>query len=115
MEPIRLATAEEIKAIEATSDLSSALSVVALGEGDRTVCAVIRQALEVDPMVAGNAVNTQRKALFIWGIENALRLQGFKQYYFNVLDSDATYKQIVQSWGAVPVSTAPEIRFKKVL
>ena len=115
MEPIRLATQEEVEKLAETSDLSNATSVVGLGEGDRAIYAVLRQAFEVDPVVSGPAVNSQRKALFIWGVENALRMQGLKQYYFNVLASDETWRKTVESWGAVPTSVAQEIRFKKVL
>jgi|SRR5581483_869904 len=115
MEPIRLATEDEIKAIADHADLASAASVVAFGTGDTAVLAVLRNAFEIDPMISGDKVTTQRKAFFIWGLENALRMQGIKQYYFNVLADDEKYRGIVESWGATAVSTAPEIRYKKVL
>lgn len=114
MKPIRLATPEEIKRIAPVADLHDGTTALAFGDGDDTDFAVIRNAMEIDPlMCAGN--NPKRKALFVWALENMLRFQGLKQYYFNVAPDEQPWIETVEKWGAVQVSTQPEIRFRKDL
>jgi hypothetical protein len=48
-------------------------------------------------------------------LETALRLQGVKEIYFNIHAKDEAYIKVIENWGGQPVSTEPDIRFKKVL
>jgi hypothetical protein len=111
---IRLATADEIKKIESFSDLNDGCTVLAFGEGDDIDFAVLRNLIEIDPLVAAKD-NTKRKALFVWAIENMLRFQGVKRYYFNISPADETWKLNVEHWGAQQISKEPELRFRKDL
>ena len=113
MKPIRLATPEEIKSIEAHSDLHDGCTVLAFGDGEDTDFAVLRNVIEIDPLLTKD--NPKRKALFVWALENMLRFQGIKRYYFNIAPEDAAWKDTVEKWGAQQTSTAPELRFRKDL
>lgn len=115
MEPIRLATPEEVESIRETSDLTPGSTVVAFPGGHGTSLAVIRRTVEIDPMHYGEGCPANRKALFVWGLENMLRFMGNTEYYFNVRTEDEAYRQVVQHWGAQQISVGPELRFKKVL
>lgn len=111
MDIIRIATPEEIEKIANDSDLTMASSVLTFGKDH----AVLKQVTEVDPMFWDEGTSHQKKALFVWGIENILRFQGVREYYFNVHCTDEDYQKIVEKWGAQRVSTAPEYRYKKNL
>lgn len=112
MDIIRLATEEEVEKIKNTSDLSYATSVITFGGED---FAVFRNCFEIDPMIFGPNTDNRRKRLFGMNLETALRLQGVREYYFNVKVEDESFRQVVEHMGATPTSTAPEIRYKKVL
>lgn len=108
---IRLATPEEVEAIRKDSDLTNATRVLVF-DNDR---AVIRMALEVDPVHFAKDTPKHKRALFLWGIENTLRLEGVPEYYFNVRVEDQEFIDTVKGFGAVQVSRGPELRFKKTL
>lgn len=112
MDAIRLATPEEVAAVAASSDLTSTSTVVSFGGKD---LAVIRQCYEIDPMYFHPESNIRRKLLFAMNLETSLRLQGAKEIYFNVPVTDERYIKVLDTWGAVPTSREPELRFKKVL
>lgn len=112
MDIIRLATQEEMEAIKDKSDLSLATSVVTFGGKDY---AVFRSCFEIDPMIFDENSDGRRKRLFAMNLETALRLQGIREYYFNVRVEDEAFRQVVEHMGATPTSMAPEIRYKKVL
>jgi hypothetical protein len=112
MDAVRLATPEEIAAIESTSDLSYGTSVFTMGGKDM---AVVRNCYEIDPMYFAEDSGTKRKLIFAMNLESILRFQGIKEIYFNVKDGDDDFRGVVETWGAHPTSTAPEIRYKKVL
>ncbi len=112
MDIVRLATQEEIEPIQEKCDLSNATCVVTFGGKD---FAVFRQAPELDPVIFAEDTTDKRKLLFLMNLETALRLQGFKQIYFNVRADDERWLSVVKNWGAEPTSPQPEIRFKKVL
>lgn len=116
VEPIRLATPEEIETIKSTSDLEPGCTVVAFpqGEGKEPMFAVMRQVYEVDP-VYYNGAPIKRKALFIWALENMMRFSGVPTYYFNVPANDTEYIETVKHWGAEVTSREPEVRLKKRL
>jgi hypothetical protein len=112
MDIVRLATEEEVKPIADKCDLTSASSVVTYGGKD---FAVFRNCFELDPVIFGEDTTTKRRALFLMNIETALRLQGFKEIYFNIKADDEQWMELAKHWGAVQTSPSPEIRFKKVL
>lgn len=109
--PIRLATPEEIQKIAETSDLTNASSVIAFEKA----YAVVRKLLEVDPMHFEEGTPAYKKSLFIWGVENLLRLNGVPEFYFNVHVSDVDWIKTLEEFGAVRTSTEPEYRYKRVL
>jgi hypothetical protein len=120
MDKIRLANAAEIESIQLGSDITPLSTVVAFenqttGKPD---LAVLRQVFEVDPMVYAAETNTRRKALMIWAIEGALRIQGtIPAYYFNVSAEDdaAEWRANLEHLGAEKLSPTKEFRYKRVL
>lgn len=108
MEGIKQATPEQVARIAADSDLTNGSLVVAFGDDT----AVIRMAVELDPL---HCESPKRKAWFIWGLENWMRLNGVQEYYFNVAADDAEWQQAVEGWGAERTSLTPEFRYKKRL
>ena len=111
MDNIVVATPEQIEKIAATSDLTPTSKVWAMGEN----LAVLRLAPEIDPLLMAEGSSNKRKALFMWGLENILKGSGMTEYYFNILDSETEWMEIVKSFGAEMISVAPERRFKKLL
>lgn len=117
MEPIRLATKEEIEAIRSKSDLEPGCTVFALTGKSGTDLAVVRNITEIDPMFFDVNAPDSRKAMFIWGLENMLRMVNVPFYYFNVPTNEeaAPWRSVVEKWGADKTSLEPEFRYKKVL
>lgn len=117
MDRIRLANPQEIAEIQDSADLGPTSSVIAF-ENPKGLSdlAVLKTVTEIDPVFYRSGSDS-RKAAFIWALETTLRLQGVPAYYFNVRADDefARFREIVTKMGAEPTSTAPEIRFKKVL
>lgn len=111
---IRLATPEEVETIKATADCAGA-QVLALDTPEGTPLAVVRTAIEVDPVIYPEKLSNRMKAMFQRDIETVLAAQGAFKYYFNVHASNQPMLDAVKSWGAVQQSTEPEIRFVKVL
>lgn len=115
LQAIRLATPEEIQEIAPHADLTSSSSVYALDSETGKTFAVVRQCCEIDPIIVQGSDTSRRKLLTVFGLETGLTMLGIPEYYFNVLPEDTEYLAIVNRWGAEKVSTAPELRFKKVL
>lgn len=111
MDPIRLATAAEINEIADVSDLGPSSTVWKMGEDT----AVVRSVFELDPVLFGKSSSTQRRLLFVWGLENMLRGNGVPFYYFNVPPGDEQWRHCVETFGAGEVSKEPELRYKKLL
>ena len=113
MDSIKLATPEQVEKIRATSDLGPTSVVLAMGED----LAVVKQVTEIDPVYFAENSNTSRRLMFIWGIENWLRLTGTPAYYFNVhADAEnAPWRKVVETHGAHMLSTDHEFRYKKEL
>ena len=111
MEPIRMATPEEIEAIRTGSEITPLTRVLVCGKQ----IAVLRPALELDPVIYDGG--TGQRAAFIWGIEGILRATGAETYYFNIPANEemAQYRNQVEKWGATQVSKEPEFRYRKVL
>ena len=115
MEGLRLATQEEVETIKKKANLTENSTVVAYPSKEGTDFAVLRTVLEVDPVIFAKPEDTRRNALFVWALENHMRLSGVLEYYFNVLCKDETWIKNVEKWGAEATSTGPELRFKKRL
>ena len=111
MEDIKLATPEQVERIRLESDFSAQSAVLAMGED----LAVVKQVTELDPIFFAPDTGNSRKALFVWGIQNWMRLNGVPAYYFSVNAEDEKWQKVVTTFGAERVSKIPEIRFVKVL
>lgn len=107
LEKIRLATPEEIKEIEANSNLTPMSRVVAMGE----IRGVWRMANELDP-VYFNGASAGRMYKFMWGMENVMRGSGVTEYFFNTPASDTKYHKILDELGAQRLSKEPEYRWQ---
>lgn len=112
MDTIRYATPEEIETIKDRSDLGPGCSVVTFGGKE---FAVIRNVVELDPVIFAEDTSNSRKLFFTQALETFLRLTGTPFYYCNVHAHDEKWLETVKKNGAQATSTAPEIRFKKVL
>ena len=115
MNRIRLAKPEEIDKIKEHSDIDAGCSVLALDTHLGTGLAVRRVCEEIDPLVCPEEWNTKLRAVFIRDIETVMAAQGIPHYYFNVLVEDEKWQEVIKTWGAEQLSTAPEYRFKRVL
>lgn len=113
MDAIKLATPEQVARIKDEVDFTPSTAVLAMGED----LAVIKQVTELDPAFFEPTSSTSRRLMFIWGIENWLRLTGTSSYFFNVLadEESASWRKVVETHGAKPRSRAPEIRYGKEL
>jgi hypothetical protein len=113
VDAIKLATPEQVSRIASTSDLGPTSAVLAMGED----LAVVKQITELDPVYFAPESTTARRLMFIWGIENWLRLTGAQAYYFSVLadPSTETWRHNLETHGAKQQSFAPEIRYGKEL
>jgi hypothetical protein len=112
MDIIRYATPEECEQIAPVSDITNASSVITFGGKD---FAVVRNCLELDPVIFHQDTTDKRKALFLMNLETALRVQGIKEIYFEAPADDERYLSVLRNWGAVDRTDKPQIRFKKVL
>lgn len=112
---VRIATPAEIEKIRAQADLEMPCQVLALDHtADQASLAVVRQAIELDPVFFGQANNMQ-KARFIYALEERLMGAGIGVYYFNVAESNKEWQDTIRSWGAEQVSPGAELRFKRLL
>lgn len=112
MDIVRKATPKEIEQFADRSDLTPTSDVLTFGGKD---FAVVRNCTEIDPMFFAEDSGNHRKMLFAMNLESILRFQGVREIYFNVPVADETYIKVLETWGAIPTSREPELRFKKVL
>ena len=110
-EAIRLASDEEVAEIAKTSLLTPMSSVYKF----RNNKAVIRTAIEIDPVMFSPSAALRERAMFIWGLENMLRATGAREYFFNVAASDEDWQKAVEHWKAERTSAEPEYRYRKEL
>lgn len=118
MTHLRSATKEEIESIKDKSDFTPGTIVLAMDNGHGgTDLAVVRPCWEVDPIFIADSSGDSQKARFMWGLEERMIGAGITGYYFNMPADDASkqWRKVAQSWGAEPVSKAPEWRYRKVL
>jgi len=111
---IRVAIPEEVKSIQDKSDCTGC-TVLALDTPEGVALAVIRTALEVDPMIYPDGLSDRMKAMFVRDVETVLAAQGAAKYYFNVHASNEKMLDYAKHYGAIQQSTEPEIRFVRGL
>lgn len=113
---VRIATVEETKKIASNSDLSGEYTVLALDNksGDKDI-AIFRRVYELDPAHFAASSTTAQRAKFIYALEERMIGAGVREYYFNIDAKDLQWQEVVKSWGAIPMSCQPDIRFKRVL
>jgi hypothetical protein len=68
--------------------------------------------VELDPVFFQPGTSDKRKALFVWGITNALRIQGIPAVYFNVDSADGAWQRNIENFGGERVSPVPEYRYR---
>lgn len=113
---IRLATPEEVEAIRPVSNFSPKFMVWAMDNNEGSPdLAVIKEPMEVDPVIFGPHTSNTQKALFIWALEERLAGMGIQQYRFTVDDRDEQWKTVIESWGGRRLNSYPEARFEKVI
>jgi len=112
LEHLRLATPEEILAIQETSDITPRTQVFALGEQK----AVVRNVFEIDPIYTAGA-KAGPLAKFVWGLEERLIGMGVDAYYFDMpIDDEAKeWRETVEHWGAGRTMPFATFRYKRVL
>jgi hypothetical protein len=111
IEPIRLATQEEVEEIAKGSDLTPLCRVVAFEKN----LAVLRPTFEVDPIWFHPDSPAHKRALMMWGLEQYMRGLGLTEYYFNILVENTEFQEQVTKFGSEKVSPGAEFRYKKVL
>lgn len=111
MDPIKLATPEQIAAVKDRIDLEIGCAVYAFGDS----LACVRTQTRLDPVIFSEKDNTHKRLLFVWGLETAMRLNGVPAYYFNVPTSDPDWIRAVEHNGAERLHTEPMLEYKKVL
>lgn len=117
MEALRLATPEEVAKISDGMDLTVNSTVVAFpkknGEPD---LAVLRQCMELDPVIFSEGTDDRRKAMFVWAIESGLKIMGIvPEIYFNIDTADEKWQHVIENFGGVRTSKVAEFRYKKSL
>ena len=112
MDHLRFATPEEVVEIQKESDITPRSIVYCLGNQK----AVVRNVFEVDPLYSAGA-SVGPLAKFIWGLEERMIGSGVDAYYFEIDADDAfkPWRDLVEHWGAEPITAKPSIRYKKVL
>lgn len=114
---LRAATTAEIEKIAAESDLSANTIVVAEDTPQGPIQGVIRLCYEVDPVHYPAELNGRWKTVFLRDVSHYLVGKGAPAFYFNIPASEdfAEYREAVTRLGAVQMSLAPELRYKKAL
>ena len=114
MDSIRFATKEEVDSIRAESDLQPGCIVLAF-DNEKTGkpdLAVIRQCIEVDPVLFSDETSTRRMTLFMWTLAQHLRLTQAPSFYFQTAVTNEKWQQVAKTFGAIQISPEPEFRFK---
>lgn len=117
MEPIRLATEKEVEMLKGTGmDTTYTHTVVAFGQGEETLFSLIKNVTEIYtyPM---DIATVKKQLMFMWGLENIMRVNGVPAYYFQVsskADKEAWRKNI-ETFGAEKTNPEPEYRYRKAL
>lgn len=101
--------------IKEGADLDSTCQVVALDTQVGTPLAVIRLAVEVDPVFFPENFPDRLKAVFMRDIETHLAAKGVAKYYFQIAADDTNWQSVVVHDGGIQQSHGPELRFGKPL
>jgi len=114
VDQIRFATPEEVESIREGADLQPGCVVLAFenaatGKAD---IAVIRQCIEIDPVVFDEATGARRMAHFMWALAQHLRLTQAPSFYFQTSVTNEKWQQVAKTFGAQQISPEPEFRFK---
>jgi hypothetical protein len=114
---IRLATESEIDGIRDRADLMPGhTQVLALDADSGTPdLAVVRNCIELNPVIYGSATNDMRRARFLYSLEERFLGANVDRYYFMLAADAEHYQKVAESWGAEKVSPHPEIRYLKVI
>lgn len=116
MNRLRPATPEEVEKIKNESDLGANTYVLALDTQHGTAVAVVRMAVEADPVHFPPDFPTKLKLLFMRDIETHLAAKGATEYYFNIhADEEPYITAMTKTFEAQQVSQVPEFRFRKNL
>lgn len=117
MKHLRLATAEEISSIKDRSDLMPGHTQIFVLDAEQGTpdIAVVRNCIEVDPVIYGERTNDLRRSRFLWSLEERLLGAGVDRFYFQLDASNEHYIKVAKSWGAEQVSPHPEVRMLKVI
>lgn len=107
LERIRLATKEEVEAIEKEANLTPMCRILKMGE----ITGVWRVANELDPVLP-NGAPPSRLYKFLWGVENLMKGSGVTEYFYNVPADDTHYHKVLEDLGAERLSKQPEYRFR---
>jgi hypothetical protein len=116
MDVIRIANSAEVEAIKDRSELTPTCSVYAFGPEGHADIAAFKMTPELDPVIFQEASDGRRRYMFVWALENGLRMSGLVPfYYFNVRASDKDWQRVVEHHGAENVSPEPFLRYRKRL
>jgi hypothetical protein len=115
MNLLRPATQEEVATVAANSDLDETCQVIALDTPKGPILAVRRVAIELDPVHMPEGFSPRHFHNFLRDAANYLLGQGATHYYFNLHAEDKDYLEAMTDETCFPVSTKPDIRFRKNL
>lgn len=113
MNLLRPATPEEVASVAAKSDLDPTCQVIALDTPKGPIVYVHRIAHEIDPVHMPEGFTPRHFHQAIRDISNFLLGQGVTHFYFNLHANDPDYIKAMTDERTHPVSTQPDIRFRK--
>lgn len=108
----RLATSEEIEGIRDKSDLMPGHTEVWELDGS---LAVVRNPVEVNPIIWSPDINDRKKATFMWLLEERLLGAGVDRYYSQIDCKDEHWQKVAENWGFERVSPVPEFRYLRLI
>jgi len=83
-------------------------------KGEAQDYAVLRTALEIEPVGFAPESSTSRRFNFIQNLETFARLSGIPEYYFSIVPDDVEWQKTVEKFGAERISN-PVLRYRKNL
>jgi hypothetical protein len=114
---IREATPEEIEKIRDKSDLMPGLTRIFALDNDSggADIAVVRNCVEVNPVIYAEGTNDQRRARFLYSLEERLLGAGVDRFYSQFDATNEHYLKVAEHWGYERVSPHPEIRMLRII
>lgn len=113
MKLLRPATQEEVASITAKSDIDQSSEVLALDTPNGPILMVHRVAHELDPMILPKGFTVRHFHNALRDASNFLLGRGVTHFYFNLHADAEEYISAMTTDDTRPVSTQPEIRFRK--